>query len=98
VDEITFKKNEIFSPLDKLLGAVYFGVFTYLLPLLQYVVSLILCFMHTPPSLPPLLSVRTKPMGKEIHHFYYIYPVCDYGRQCCPLLYQVGRFITFRAL
>jgi len=37
-------------------------------------------------------------MGKEIHHFYYIYPVCDYGRQCRPLLYQVGRFIAFRAV
>jgi len=99
VDEITFKKeDEIFSPLDKLLAAVYFGVFTYLLPFFNMSSPSFSASCTPPPPPPPPLCVRTKPMGKEIHHFYYIHPVCDYGRQCLPLLYQVGRFITFRAL
>lgn len=87
------KRGEIFSPLDKLLGALYFGAFTYLLPFFNMSSPSFSASCTLPPPL-PLLSVRTKPMGKEIHHFYYIYPVCDYGRQSRTVLYQAGTFIA----
>ena len=88
------KRGEIFSPLDKLLEALYFGVFTYLLPFFNMSSPSFSASCTLPPPPLPLLSVRTKPMGKEIHHFYYTYPVCDYGRQSRSVLYQADTFIA----
>lgn len=69
------KKDEIFTPLDKLLRAVYFELLTCLFPPSMYLSPLILCFVHIFFTLFRLC--RKKPKEKN-NHFYYIYPLYSY--------------------